>query len=163
MLITSKTIKNPNPVLIHAFQNPNPFQNLNPFKCCPTDQFSAPGFPFWSLSRDFGKQNSCCRILKLRLMLQLIVHYRIASRFIHETSQKVFVGRERQKPRQRFLFCICGFSLSFDETWRIEEKGRAMREIVQVQVGNYANFVGAHFWNFQVQVLSLHVFFFVGH
>ncbi len=94
-------------------------------------------------------------------MLQLIVYYRIASRFIHGTSQKVFAGRERQRQRQRFLFfCICGFSLSFDETWRIEGKVRAMREIVQVQVGNYANFVGAHFWNFQVQVLSLHVFFF---
>ncbi len=142
-----------------------PSKTLILLSAAPTDQFSAPGFPFWSLSGDFGKQNSCCRILKLRLMLQLIVHYRIASRFIHGISQKVFAGRQRQRQRQRhiFLFCICGFSLSFDETWRIEEKGRAMREIVQVQVGNYANFVGAHFWNFQVHVLSLHVFFFVGH
>ncbi len=82
---------------------------------------------------------------------------------LDSTNQKVFAGRERQRQRQRFLFCICGFSFSFDETWRIEEKGTAMREIVQVQVGNYANFVGAHFWNFQVQVFSLHVFFFVGH
>ena len=26
----------------------------------------------------------------------------------------------------------------------------APREIVTVQLGGYANFVGAHFWNFQV-------------
>ena len=25
-----------------------------------------------------------------------------------------------------------------------------MREVVTVQVGGYANFVGSHFWNFQV-------------
>ncbi|CAK9254396.1 unnamed protein product, partial [Sphagnum jensenii] len=30
-----------------------------------------------------------------------------------------------------------------------------MREIVQVQVGNYANFVGAHFWNFQDEALGI--------
>ncbi|XP_016500479.1 uncharacterized protein LOC107818914 [Nicotiana tabacum] len=30
-----------------------------------------------------------------------------------------------------------------------------MREIVTVQVGNYANFIGSHFWNFQDELLGL--------
>ena len=33
---------------------------------------------------------------------------------------------------------------------RNEEGG--MREVVTVQVGGYANYVGAHFWNFQVLI-----------
>ena len=28
---------------------------------------------------------------------------------------------------------------------------RRMREIVTIQVGEFANFVGSHFWNFQVR------------
>ena len=32
-----------------------------------------------------------------------------------------------------------------------EQRGQAgMREVVTVQVGGFANFVGSHFWNFQV-------------
>ncbi|TMW94887.1 hypothetical protein EJD97_009654 [Solanum chilense] len=30
-----------------------------------------------------------------------------------------------------------------------------MREIVTIQVGNYANFIGSHFWNFQDELLGL--------
>lgn len=29
-----------------------------------------------------------------------------------------------------------------------------MRETVTIQVGEYANFVGSHFWNFQVPIVS---------
>lgn len=29
-----------------------------------------------------------------------------------------------------------------------------MREIVTIQVGNYANFIGSHFWNFQVNTFT---------
>lgn len=27
------------------------------------------------------------------------------------------------------------------------------REVITLQFGNYANYVGAHFWNFQVNLL----------
>ncbi|KAK8672140.1 hypothetical protein V6N13_110513 [Hibiscus sabdariffa] len=30
-----------------------------------------------------------------------------------------------------------------------------MREIVAVQVGGFANFIGSHFWNFQDEMLGL--------
>ncbi|KAL3382003.1 hypothetical protein AABB24_001874 [Solanum stoloniferum] len=30
-----------------------------------------------------------------------------------------------------------------------------MREIVTIQIGNYANFIGSHFWNFQDELLGL--------
>ncbi|KAL2469113.1 beta-tubulin [Forsythia ovata] len=30
-----------------------------------------------------------------------------------------------------------------------------MREIVTLQVGSYANFIGSHFWNFQDELLGL--------
>jgi hypothetical protein len=28
-----------------------------------------------------------------------------------------------------------------------------MKEIVTIQIGDYANYVGSHFWNFQVSIL----------
>jgi hypothetical protein len=34
-----------------------------------------------------------------------------------------------------------------------------MRELVTVQVGGFANFVGSHFWNFQVIYLPSSSFF----
>lgn len=32
-----------------------------------------------------------------------------------------------------------------------------MREIVTVQVGGFANFIGSHFWNFQVEFYSVSI------